>query len=217
MPSHVKDTQLEQDREKPTCSVLALRPLPIRNIVPTTKSVLESSAPARLTALPYETLEHILLNLPMQDLLLCQRVCHCFKDMVASSRPIRRALFLEPAHYSGKLSNWKLLKWNPLLEDKLAGSLSIRVVGVHRGQEGTVKMVAHVRFEKEALLDVGWADMLFHEDASWKSMLVTQPPATLLMHPSASLFWKTSMESQAQFYHDPAGFTILDMIACSDW
>jgi hypothetical protein len=46
---------------------------------------------------------------------------------------------------------------------------------------------------------------------------VSQPPATLLMHPSASLFWKTAMEQKAQFWRDDAGFTILDALDCADW
>lgn len=193
-------------------------PHPLHKVASATDSSRTSCvAPSSLVTLPYEILEAILLFLPIQDLLLCQRICHCFKEMVASSKPIRRALFLEPSHYSGNLSDWERLRWNPFLETKLAESLSIRVIGVHRSPEGPVKMVAHVRFRKDALLDSDWADMLLYEDASWKSMLVTQPPATLLMHPGASLFWKTSMESQAQFFHDPAGFTILDTITCVEW
>ena len=124
-----------------------------------------------LLNLPYEILEACLLHLPAQDLLLCQRVCRRFKDLVASSRPIRRALFLEPAHHNGKLDDWVLLKFNPFLANQLAGSFNIRVIGVHRGNEG-VKMVAHMRYEKEALVEDDWADILLREEASWRSMLV---------------------------------------------
>ncbi|KAF2867859.1 hypothetical protein BDV95DRAFT_610299 [Massariosphaeria phaeospora] len=173
-----------------------------------------NQATSTLIGLPYEMLEAILLQLPIQDLLLCQSVCRAFGEMVSSSRPLRRALFLEPAHYSGKLSEWKLLKWNPFLETKLSNALSIRVMGVHRSAEGPVKMVAHVRFRKD---EVDGLNMLLHDQASWKQMLVTQPPVTLLMHPSASLFWKSSMEHQAQFFHEPMGFSIMDMVSCVDW
>lgn len=124
-----------------------------------------------LMHLPYELLEACLLQLPAQDLLLCQRVCRRFKDLVTSSKPIRRNLFLEPAHHNGSLENWTLLQFNPFLARQLAGSFNIRVIGVHRGKEG-VKMVAHMRYEKEALLDDDWADILLREEASWRSMLV---------------------------------------------
>lgn len=176
-----------------------------------------NSRSSSLSTLPFEILEAILLHLPPQDLLLCQRICRTFREMVSSSKRIRRALFLEPAHNSGKLETWRLLKWNPFLETKLSYLLNIRVIGVHRTGEGLVKMVAHARFRKEALADLDFVDMFLHDRACWKEMLMTQPPATLLMHPSASLFWKSSMEDQAQFFNDPAGFTIMDMISCVNW
>ncbi|KAJ4286091.1 hypothetical protein N0V90_013440 [Kalmusia sp. IMI 367209] len=208
------------------CLPLALRPLDFHRLLGIPVPGEADSARSTLAHLPYEVLEGILLQLPIQDLLLCQRVCRRFRDMVASSKPIRRALFLEPAHHNGKLRDWELLKFNPFLATQLAGSFQTRVIGVHRSKEGAVKMVAHMRFEKEALLNDDWADILLHENASWKSMLlltsrhvskVTQPPATLLMHPSASLFWKTAMECRAQFYYDTAGFTIMDALDCADW
>lgn len=124
-----------------------------------------------MLGLPYEILEACLLHLPAQDLLLCQRVCRRFQDLVTSSKPIRRALFLEPAHHNGNLDDWILLKFNPFLTNQLAGSFNTRVIGVHRGKEG-VKMVAHMRYEKEALLEDDWADILLREEASWRSMLV---------------------------------------------
>lgn len=206
---------------------------PLQRTSSSSQSIITDYAPTTLATLPYEILEAILLHLPIEDLLLCQQVCHGFRQMVSSSKPIRRALFLEPSHHSGSLSEWELIKWNPFLETKLADSLDIRVIGVHRGAEGTVKMVAHVRFRKDALVDPDWVDILLDDYASWKSMLVTQPPATLLMHPvsnlsyetswmltsplSASLFWKSDLEHQADFYHDAAGFTLLDLVSCVDW
>ncbi|KAF2793786.1 hypothetical protein K505DRAFT_35324 [Melanomma pulvis-pyrius CBS 109.77] len=178
-----------------------------------------SVEPPTLAFMPYEILEAILLNLPPQHLLLVQRVSRIFREISSSSKRIQRALFLEPMHYSGELSTWQLLRWNPFLETRLSRLLNVRVIGVHRGSEGSVKMVAHVRFEKQYLADSDRhdIDVLLRDEASWKKMLVTQPPATLLMHPSASLFWKSSSEHQAQFFHDPAGFTIMDLVSCVNW
>ncbi len=55
-----------------------------------------TGAPAQVFA-TYELLEDILLHLPLQKLLLSQRVCHTFKDVVKSSSRIQQALFLQPA------------------------------------------------------------------------------------------------------------------------
>lgn len=183
----------------------------------TVQSNHESLQSTTLTLLPFEMLEAVLLYLPPRDLLLSQRICRRFRQVVCTSNRIQRTLFFEHEHYSGKLETWKLLKWNPFLESRLSSLLNIRVIGVHRGVEGTVKMVAHARYREDALLDPDRLEVCLCDQASWKQMLVTQPPATLLMHPSASLFWKSSMEDQAQFFHDPAGFTILDTILSVNW
>lgn len=158
----------------PAAAHLTPRPLQARRLqelLAITDPLDPSSAESSLAKLPYEILEACLLHLPTQDLLLCQRICHRFRDIVATSRPIRRALFLEPTHQNGNLDDWKLLTFNPFLATQLAASFNIRVIGVHRGNEG-VKMVAHMRYQKEALVDDDWADILLREEASWKSMLV---------------------------------------------
>jgi hypothetical protein len=51
-----------------------------------------SSSQTRVFATP-ELLEHILIQLPMRDLLLCQRVSHHFQDIVTSSPAIQERLF----------------------------------------------------------------------------------------------------------------------------
>lgn len=152
---------------------LALRPVNIRPDLIVAKPDEADSMHSTLASLPFEVLEAILLQLPVQDLLLCQSVCRRFRAMVSSSKPIRRALFLEPAHHNGRLSDWSMLKFNPFFTTQLAGSFNIRVIGVHRSEEGAVKMFAHMRFDKEALVDDDWADILLYEKASWMSMFVS--------------------------------------------
>jgi len=53
-----------------------------------------SISPPTLSSLPYEILEAILLNLPAQDPLLSQCLCRTFREMVASSTRIQRAVSL---------------------------------------------------------------------------------------------------------------------------
>ena len=79
-----------------------------------------SAVQSTLLKLPYEILEAVLLHLPIQDLLLSQRTCQRFRYMVASSKPLRRALFLEPAHHDGHLGDWELLEFNPFLSNQLS-------------------------------------------------------------------------------------------------
>lgn len=44
----------------------------------------------------YELLESILLELPLRDVLLAQRVSETFKDIINNSLPLQRQLFLAP-------------------------------------------------------------------------------------------------------------------------
>lgn len=59
-----------------------------------------------------ELLETILLGLPMQDLLLDQRVCRSWRALITSSIRLQQALFLEPVPYG----NVSYLDWR--LDDK---------------------------------------------------------------------------------------------------
>ncbi|KAI7234311.1 hypothetical protein KC330_g4906 [Hortaea werneckii] len=60
-----------------------------------------------------ELLEHILLQLPMRDLLLAQRVSRRFKAVIDSSDKIQQALFFKPA----VLPSTNVPRINPLLSD----------------------------------------------------------------------------------------------------
>ncbi|KAF2264365.1 hypothetical protein CC78DRAFT_544135 [Lojkania enalia] len=178
-------------------------------LLPSQKSATKST----LTSLPVEILEAILLHLPALDLLLAQRVCRTFRAVILSSKRILRALFLDPAHQSGDTGLWEMLKWNPFLHNRLSRLLNTRVIGVRRSADGSVKMMAHVRFRGDVVLDPYWINVFLYDHASWRRMLVTQPPATLLLHPSASLFWKTDAENRAQFSRHAKGVTIEGMVS----
>ncbi|KAK5726354.1 hypothetical protein LTR17_012785 [Elasticomyces elasticus] len=57
-----------------------------------------------------ESLESILLDLPMQDLLLGQRVCSTWKEIIDGSQAIQRALFFIPGSTTDnnyESSGWK--------------------------------------------------------------------------------------------------------------
>lgn len=64
-----------------------------------------------------ELLEHILLHLPMRDLLLAQRVSRMFKEVIDNSDTIQRALFFVPELPPTPLLETDV-RVNPLLADE---------------------------------------------------------------------------------------------------
>ena len=78
-------------------------------------STASSAAGPKLASIP-ELLAHILLYLPMRDLLLAQRVSRTFKEVIENSAAIQRALFLAPESRPTTLRETDV-RVNPLLAD----------------------------------------------------------------------------------------------------
>ena len=78
-------------------------------------STASSAAGPKLASIP-ELLAHILLHLPMRDLLLAQRVSRTFKEVIENSAAIQRALFLAPESQPTPLRETDV-RVNPLLAD----------------------------------------------------------------------------------------------------
>ena len=57
------------------------------------------TSPAERLFLVPELAEKVLLLLPQGDILVQQRVCRSWSDTIASSPPLKRKLFLEPADH----------------------------------------------------------------------------------------------------------------------
>ncbi|KAI9877337.1 MAG: hypothetical protein M1830_000571 [Pleopsidium flavum] len=126
-----------------------------------------------------ELLENILLNLSMPDLLLVQRVCTVWKDTIAQSISLQRKLFLSPVApgpVSSKKNGLTLydLKFNPLLRKIFHW-----------------KFVPYSSCSKVLLSDWGLdspfgriqmsASARYCPSASWRNMLITQPPPEALI------------------------------------
>jgi hypothetical protein len=126
------------------------------------------SARDRALLMP-EVLELILLQLPLEDLLInAQRVNHLFHDLITSSRSLQQALFFRPSqdnsygevHYNSLLQK----KFPPWFEDKW---LIAR----------TYRLSHHKHFWR-----LDWnsskerTDAYARKEASWRRMLVAQPP-----------------------------------------
>lgn len=104
----------------------------------------------------FELLERILLELPMVDILLVQRVCRRWKAVIQDSLPLQRALFLaplDPLRFDSDEFSYQLT-FNPLLQS--------------RGF-----------FPSWASLNVAFRiPRAVDPNASWRRMYLTQPPST---------------------------------------
>lgn len=126
--------------------------------------------PARDRALLMpEVVELILLQLPLQDLLVnAQRVNHLFHDLIASSRCLQQALFFRPTQASshGEMHPNSLLEKNfPPWFEGIWMNLKYRLLSHHK-----------------KFMSLDWnsnkakAEAYARKEASWRRMLVAQPP-----------------------------------------
>lgn len=226
--------------------------------MPRTETYVASQQAAQIP----ELLEKILLELPMQDLLLAQRVAKSWKMLIEKSIHLRRALFIEPAA-CGSISyiDWRLgrrsgvenhyrattdiraddkefyteRKANLGLGEPLRGEDGTKRLvrypahwGRTRGDAGTYKVFANpllsARFpvlsrsgiyNGEAFTDLPPA--MQYQKASWRQMLITQPPTNFL-----AIEWDsegfgedsgTWSISHCESYPKEAGCTMLDLFA----
>jgi len=134
------------------------------------------------------TLSSVLQNLDPGDLLSCRRVCVFFNTIINSSKDVRRALYLLPASAPTVLTPFGrgiLYTINPLLKTKfkpffltnmnsnygLWNELALNHLLPNDGRTA-------VKSEWDACIATIRA--LFRSEASWRDMLVTQPPITEL-------------------------------------
>ena len=117
-----------------------------------------------------ELLEAILVQLPMKDLLLAQRVNKDWQATIVTSKKLQERLFLRPIstqildHYGGPSDKWRVPgtgevinpSWNPLLEE-LFDCLSWSAT------KCLEKRLPHRTWHRP--------------EASWRQMLRSQPPS----------------------------------------
>ncbi|KAF2110957.1 hypothetical protein BDV96DRAFT_650561 [Lophiotrema nucula] len=129
----------------------------------------------------YELLELILLRLPTRDLLFAQRVCHRWQSVISTSQRIQRALHFQASPIP-PVADLSLYLPNPLLFDE-RGPFSKHIqyrgricdwrVSSSTSAEYRIKVVLRPTTEK-------WEDRVKYGKASWRRMLLTQPPVTRL-------------------------------------
>ena len=144
-----------------------------------------------------ELLLTILAFLPQQDLLLSQRVCRMWSNLINSSRALQEALFFRPSlaqDHDGTEAGPQDVKLNPLLQDKFPPFFDhdrhiAELVRAHhnlgpwksihwyRGRSKRVKYPLRLEGAKERMAAYARAE------ASWRRMIPCSPaPTELQVH-----------------------------------
>ena len=167
------------------------------------------ASPATTVLATYELLENILLNLPIKDLFIIQRVDSTWRDLIQRSDPLQHKMFLRPA---GDVlhPDAKRLKYE-------AETIHINPGLVNRcffcdGPNKPAKFPPG-RFSC-ALFDKGDGNMVMHPSfsnapvtgyrPSWHDMYLTQPPISLILR-------YATPDSPELTFRKPEGFTFGDL------
>ncbi|GAB1728416.1 hypothetical protein NU195Hw_g1718t1 [Hortaea werneckii] len=133
-----------------------------------------------------ELLESTLLELPMQDLLLAQRVCSRFKATIDWSIKIRRALFFEPEPVA-KEGVAGTPRVNPLLTDESQlhrRRFIITKALFYRGPRLPISIMVKVK-DKAVVIERKRIPLLqdatYFSHGSWRKMLAVQSLETALL------------------------------------
>ncbi|ORY13921.1 hypothetical protein BCR34DRAFT_249237 [Clohesyomyces aquaticus] len=125
----------------------------------------------------FELLEQILLNLSMLDLLLAQAVCMRWHTVIQTSPRIQRALYFLPREVPPSPTPADF-KPNPVLAAAFADNFEFsKPMGLYHIWQRNPK--APKEFCTEILLHNtmdSWEEAIKYKNASWKRMLVIQPP-----------------------------------------
>nr|POF18497.1 hypothetical protein CFP56_63041 [Quercus suber] len=140
-----------------------------------------------------ELLESILLHLPMKDLLLSQRVSRAFRMTVLGSRVLQQALFFVPRMsgvyleeigiFTGK--SWHMARiTEQRYEEQSAGGPVYECAYYNPllcfGQEHPSPIRTNRILDEVIDMDLRARPSAKHPVASWRRMLLTQPPTYLL-------------------------------------
>jgi hypothetical protein len=124
----------------------------------------------------YELLEKVLQNLSMLDLLRDQRVSKDWRDIIKSSRPLQKKLFMVPAPQPPD-ENLECQNYNPLLLSRCLISHIDR-----RFSRGPIRLVQRARSPIPQRPPPPLDQLNFRipsnaePEASWRKMFLTQPP-----------------------------------------
>ncbi|KAL4874379.1 hypothetical protein BJY04DRAFT_225093 [Aspergillus karnatakaensis] len=146
-----------------------------------------------------ELLEPILLNLPMRDLLLMQRVCRGWKDLILSSCALQLKLFLLTPRAGPQPEATAKPEINPLLQEMFPGffihlkrpdwgTLDDPDGNLSRQERRDMKRERHLNMQntkdtrlesQEWYIDTAKREAVLRPEASWRKMFPSHPPPRL--------------------------------------
>lgn len=130
-----------------------------------TKHAISPSAAESVLKTP-ELLELVLAHLDQEQLLNAQRVCRHWKDIISSSLPLRRMLYLSPAPKVDE----RIPVDNAWLKNRFPD------FGIYLLQGNPKWRPKYIRALGPADFDRLGTDFFAQPNASWRDMLLTQPP-----------------------------------------
>lgn len=129
-----------------------------------TKRTTSTSAAESVLKTP-ELLELVLAHFDQAELMDAQRVCRRWKDIISSSLPLRRMLYLSPTLKVDE----RIPVDNAWLKSRFPDLGIYLLQGNPKWRPKYIKALGAADFEK-----VG--DNFYEPNASWRDMLLTQPP-----------------------------------------
>lgn len=132
----------------------------------------------------HELLEAILLQLPSKEILLnCQRTCQNFRDVVPCSVRLQRALFFRPkgSIAKDKPKPLEAIALNPMLctaFDPWINDVKTSCACYYLDHENTD--LPHTTRNAWQTAKGDLSDKFSRKEASWRQMLISQPPITKL-------------------------------------
>ncbi|KAF2186404.1 hypothetical protein K469DRAFT_707061 [Zopfia rhizophila CBS 207.26] len=157
---------------------LPVRPNPKSTTLPKTSSKSRENIPRTHALNVFEILELILLHLPMRDLLLAQLVCSRWKAVIDASIHIQRALYFLPRTIPDRVtaSSFDL---NPLIQHAFRRHFLLEqddLWPLHLKNS----CVQYTMVIMPLPMSDPWEGSFKERKASWKRMLITQPPVTVV-------------------------------------
>lgn len=138
-------------------------------------------SPHQIFLIP-EVLEPVLLNLDTTTLLLSQRVCHLWNSLIKTSPSLQTALFFRPQKEAS--TSTPALKpkrtVNPLMNKLLKHFVSNHRSSFHRDFSSYLSRFGPQKSSDPSTTDVERRHPYLRPEASWREMLLHQPPAPTL-------------------------------------
>ncbi|KAI7266176.1 hypothetical protein KC345_g8248 [Hortaea werneckii] len=122
-----------------------------------------------------ELLEAILYHLPFQDLLRAQSVCKQWQTVIAHSQKLQRALYFEPVFWD-HVASCKEPEGGMCYSDWVRAGSGERCEAVYENPMLSTMIKSLLPVTRTTSLIARMSECWQRREASWRRMLVTQPP-----------------------------------------